>query len=109
VNCIPVCRAVEEQNRSGHITIIATDLFSDQEPYFRRRTLCASIYQDPYRQGQLAVRLVMDNFLNGRPFPKNYYINPVIALRTNLGLFREMQGTSVLRNGNTPDLPSGYY
>jgi LacI family transcriptional regulator len=108
VNCIPVCRAVEEQNRSGHITIIATDLFSDQEPYFRRRTLCASIYQDPYRQGQLAVRLVMDNFLNGSPFPKSYYINPVIAMRTNLGLFREMQGISVFRNGNTPDLPSGY-
>jgi LacI family transcriptional regulator len=92
VNCIPVCKAIEEQNRSGQIRVIATDLFLDQEPYFRRRTLCASIYQDPYRQGQLAVRLILDSFLNGRPLPRNYYINPVIALRTNLRLFREMQG-----------------
>ncbi len=100
VNCIPVCKAVEERNRSSQIKIIATDLFADQEPYFRRRTLCASIYQDPYRQGQSAVRLIMDHFLNGRPLPRSYYLNPVIALSANLGLFREMQGISALRKSS---------
>ncbi len=96
VNCIPVCKAVEKWNRRSQVRIIATDVFPDQEPYFRRKTLSASIYQDPYRQGQLAVRLIMDSFLNGRPLPPKYYINPVIALRANLGLFREMEGIPVL-------------
>jgi LacI family transcriptional regulator len=104
VNSIPVCKAVEEKNRSRLTRIIATDLFADQAPFFRRRTLCASIYQDPYRQGQLAVRLILDHFMNGRPFPSNYYINPVIALRTNLRLFREMQGISVSLEDDTVNL-----
>jgi LacI family transcriptional regulator len=91
VNCIPVCKAVEEQNRSGVIKIIATDLFAELEPYFQRGTLSASIYQNPYRQGQLAVRTIVDHFLNGKAFPSIHYLNPVIALRTNLGLFREMR------------------
>ncbi len=90
VNCIPVCKAVEEQQRSGKIKIIATDLFAELEPYFRRGTLCASIYQNPYRQGQLAIRAILDHFLNGKAFPTKHYLNPVIALRTNLKLFREM-------------------
>lgn len=104
VNCIPVCKAVEERNRSGMMRIIATDLFVDQAPYFRRRTLCASIYQDPYRQGQLAVQLILDHFLNGKPLATNYYINPVIALRANLGLFREMQGVLLSPEGEDADV-----
>ena len=101
VNCIPVCKAVEKWNRRSQVRIIATDVFPDQEPYFRRKTLSASIYQDPYRQGQLAVRLIMDSFLNGRPLPPKYYINPVIALRANLGLFREMAGVPALLQNDT--------
>ncbi len=91
MNCIPVCQAVEEQQRSGVIKIIATDLFAELEPYFQRRTLSASIYQNPYRQGQLAVRAIIDHFLNGKAFPNVHYLNPVIALRSNLGLFRKMR------------------
>ena len=105
VNSIPVCKAVEKCKRSDRIKIIATDVFPDQEPYFRRRTLCASIYQDPYRQGQLAVRLLMDSFLNGTALPTNYYINPVIALRTNLGLFREMRGIPALLPSELANAP----
>ena len=101
VNSIPVCKAVEKWKKRSQVRIIATDVFPDQEPYFRRKTLSASIYQDPYRQGQLAVRLIMDSFLNGRPLPPKYYINPVIALRTNLGLFREMRGIPGLLESDT--------
>ena len=92
VNCIPVCKAVEQQQRSGAIKIIATDLFAELEPYFRRGTISASIYQNPYRQGQLAVRTILDHVLNGTAFPTIQYLNPVIALRANLELFREMHG-----------------
>lgn len=104
VNCIPVCKAVEKWKKRSQVRIIATDVFPDQEPYFRRKTLSASIYQDPYRQGQLAVRLIMDSFLNGRPLPPKYYINPVIALRTNLGLFREMREIPGLQESETANM-----
>jgi LacI family transcriptional regulator len=54
-------------------------------------TLSASIYQNPYRQGQTAVRLIVDHVLHGRVFPPNLYLNPAIVMRSNLGLFRELQ------------------
>ena len=94
VNCIPVCEAVEELGLSGKVKIVATDLFPDLSIYFERGTLTATIYQNPYRQGQLAVRSILDHFLNNKSFPANHYLNPVVALRANLGMFQEMrQGT----------------
>ena len=91
VNCVPVCQAVEERGLSGKVKIVATDLFPDLAPYFERGTLVATIYQNPYRQGQLAVRSIVDHFLNDRSFPVHHHLNPVIAMRANLGMFREMK------------------
>ena len=93
VNSIPVCRAVEVEGRAGKIRIISTDLFAELTPYFVNGTLSASIYQNPYRQGQIAVQLIVDHLLHGKPFPHTYYLNPIIALRSNLRMFREMRDT----------------
>jgi LacI family transcriptional regulator len=62
VNCLPVCRALQEAGRAGKVRVVATDLFAEAVPYFRNHTISASIYQRPYRQGQLAVRLIVDHF-----------------------------------------------
>ncbi len=91
VNCVPVCQAVEERGLAGKVKIVATDLFPDLEPYFGRGTLFATIYQNPYRQGQLAIRSIIDHFLNDKKFPVQHHLNPVIAMRANLGMFREMR------------------
>ena len=69
VNCLPVCRALQEAGRAGKVRVVATDLFAEAVPYFRNRTISASIYQRPYRQGQLAVRLLVDHFLAGAELP----------------------------------------
>lgn len=106
VNCIPVCRAVEAQQRAGKLQIIATDLFADVEPYFRSGTLCASVYQNPYLQGQTAIRMVLDHFLHGRPFPHAWYVNPVVAFRSNLALFREMKDATGRQDGYASGLAS---
>src|SRR5258708_16313977 len=93
VNSIPVCRAVEIEGLAGKIKIIATDLFAELTPYFLNGTLTASIYQNPYRQGQIAVELIVDHLLRGKPFPHTYYLTPANALRSNLRMFREMRDT----------------
>jgi LacI family transcriptional regulator len=90
VNCLPVCRAVSRRSGAGQIQTIATDLFPEMLPYFKRGTISASIYQDPYLQGQTAVRLLVDFLSNGRAIPPACYLNPAIALRSNLHLFREV-------------------
>ncbi|HEY1464419.1 MAG TPA: substrate-binding domain-containing protein [Terriglobales bacterium] len=89
VNSLPVCKALQKHNLAHKLKLITTDLFRQMVPYFERRTIAASIYQDPYLQGQLAVRMLADHLLNGAPIPKVHYLNPAIVLRTNLLLFRE--------------------
>ena len=93
VNSIPVCRAVEVEGRAGKIRVISTDLFAELTPYFINGTLSASIYQNPFRQGQIAVQLIVDHLLHGKPFPHTCYLNPIVALRSNLRMFREMRDT----------------
>jgi len=107
VNCLPVCRAITDHRMAGRIRLITTDLFPEMAPYLRRGTILASIYQDPYLQGQTAVRLLTDLFLAGIPVPGNQFLNPGIALRTNLGLFREFQSlrSTADQHGYSPIRP----
>ena len=86
---MPVVRAVQERKRTGKIRLITTDLFQQMIPYLEQGTISASIYQDPYLQGQTAVRILIDHLTNGNLIPKIYYLNPGIVLRSNLALFRE--------------------
>jgi len=91
---IPVCKAVESKGLAGKVKIVSTDIFAESAPWFANGTIYAALYQNPYRQGQTAVRLILENFLNGEPFPPVFHIEPVIALRSNLKLFREIRTAS---------------
>ena len=93
VNCMPVCRALSSTGRSGKITLITTDLFLEMVPYFEKDTIVASIHQQPYFQGQTAVRMVMDHLVSGHAFPPTFYLTPHIVLRSNLAGFREIRGS----------------
>jgi LacI family transcriptional regulator len=94
VNSLPVCQALQRHKLAHKIKLITTDLFRQMVPYFERSTIAASIYQDPYLQGQTAVRMLADHLLNGAAIPKVHYLNPAIVLRTNLLLFREISTTA---------------
>lgn len=94
VNCLPVCQALQRVAGSNHIQLITTDLFAEMVPHLRAGTIRASIYQNPYLQGQIAVRLLVDNLLNGIEIPHASYLNPSIVLKTNVHLFREAQDSA---------------
>ncbi len=91
VNCLPVCRAVGECGLAGKVKLITTDLFAEMSPYLQKGTITASIYQQPHRQGQIAVRLVADHLPNKTPFPPKVHLSPGVVMSTNLHLFREMR------------------
>ena len=97
VNCLPVCRALEDRDRAGQVGLITTDLFPEMVRHLRCGTIRASIYQNPYLQGQIAVRILVDNLLNGIAIPHASYLNPGIVLRTNVHLFREAQEDDAAR------------
>ena len=93
VNCLPVCRAVHEHGRSRQLRLITTDLFQQMVPFIENGTIGASVYQDPYRQGRDAIRIVLDHLLEKAVIAPANYLNPAIVLRSNLHLFREVAGS----------------
>ncbi len=107
VNCLPVCRALRERKLAGKIRLITTDLFHQMIPHLERGTIAASIYQDPYLQGQTAVRMLVDHLTNGIALPPAHYLNPGIVLRSNLKLFREASCKNGARQRKEGFLPTG--
>src|SRR5690348_1732812 len=89
VNCLPVCRALAQEDRVGRVRVIATDLFREMLPAIQSGAIAASIHQQPYVQGQLSVRALAEHLLHGAQFIPTQYLNPSIILRSNLHLFRE--------------------
>jgi LacI family transcriptional regulator len=90
VNSLPVCRALGEHGRSD-VTLITTDLFPEMVPYFESGIIAASIYQDPYTQGQNALRHLVDHVIEKLPMGTITSLNPGIVLQSNLNLFRELR------------------
>ncbi len=90
VNCLPVCRAVQELGRGRQLRLITTDLFQQMVPFIEDGTIGASVYQDPYRQGRDAIRTVLDHLLEKAAIATTNYLSPAIVLRSNLYLFREV-------------------
>lgn len=91
VNCLPVCRALGAGDLEGRVKVIASDLFEEMSPYFEKGTIAASIYHQPHRQGQIAVRLMADNLISGAQFPPVIRLSPAVVMLSNLRLFREMR------------------
>jgi LacI family transcriptional regulator, galactose operon repressor len=98
VNCLPVCRALGARGLAGKVRLITTDLFAEMAPYFQKGTISASIYQQPYRQGQTAARLMADHLMSKTSFPPTVHLSPGIVMSSNLQLFREMKLAPVTLN-----------
>lgn len=98
VNCLPVCRALGARGLAGKVRLITTDLFAEMAPHFQEGTISASIYQQPYRQGQVAVRLMADHLMSKAPFPPMIRLSPGVVMSSNLQLFREMRLAPVKLN-----------
>lgn len=98
VNCLPVCRALGARGLAGKVRLITTDLFAEMAPYFQKGTISASIYQQPYRQGQIAVHLMADHLMSKASFPPTVHLSPGVVMSSNLQLFREMKRAPVTLN-----------
>jgi LacI family transcriptional regulator len=95
VNCLPVCHALGARGLAGKVKLITTDLFAEMSAYFQKGTIAASIYQQPHRQGQIAVRILADNLTNKVNLPPSIHLSPGVVMSSNLHLFREMRQSEV--------------
>jgi LacI family transcriptional regulator, galactose operon repressor len=106
VNCLPVCRALGARGLAGKVKLITTDLFSEMSPYFEKGTITASIYQQPHRQGQMAVRLMADHLTGKVPFPPTVHLSPGVVMSSNLHLFREIRLATAKFDDSLLSMPS---
>jgi LacI family transcriptional regulator len=91
VNCLPVCRALGARGVAGKIKLITTDLFAEMAQYFQKGIITASIYQQPHRQGQIALRLIADNLTGKLSIPPTVHLSPGVVMSSNLHMFREIR------------------
>ncbi len=87
VNSLPVLRAIEKAGRTGQITVVTTDMFSELIPFIRRGVVTATVYQRPLTQGQLALHALYRFLLEGVRPPSRIHVVPHIVMRSNLDLF----------------------
>jgi LacI family transcriptional regulator len=106
VNCLPVCRALGARNLAGKIKLITTDLFAEMAPSFRKGIITASIYQQPHRQGQIAVRLMADSLTSRVPLPPIIHLSPGVVMSSNLPLFREIRHAETKLDDSILQVPS---
>lgn len=104
VNCLPVCRALGARGLGGKVKLITTDLFMEMSPYFKKGTITASIYQQPHRQGQIAVRVLADNLVSKVNFPPSVRLSPGVIMSSNFHLFREIRLKATLNDAPVTDL-----
>ena len=90
VNCLPVCRALRKLDLERKVALITTDVFPQMVPHLVQGTIRASIYQNPYLQGQTAMRILVDHLLNGTAIPASSLLSPTLVLKSNLRMFREV-------------------
>ena len=102
---VSACATVAEAKKviaEGKVKLIATDLFEEMSPHLQKGTITASIYQQPHRQGQIAVRLMADHLTNKTTFPPKLYLSPGVVMSSNFHLFREMRQADARVEGLPP-------
>lgn len=76
-----ICRDILAHD--WHPKIIATDLFEGTQQLLRDGQICATIYQDPFRQGYLSVNRLYE-FISGRANHEDYFLIPQAIFRSNM-------------------------
>lgn len=88
-NSIPICRFIEENNLSKQVTIIASDVFEELNHYIEQGVVCATIFQDPFKQAYTAFEKLYYFLAEEVPVSSYVMSTPQIVLKSNLPLYKD--------------------
>ena len=98
-NSLPVLRALEDEGRSGQVTVITTDLFPALLPHLRSHRVAATIHQRPWTQGRIAFQ-ALHRFLSEGVAPLPFIgLSPHIVMKSNLKHFLDRIGAGREKGG----------
>jgi len=84
---VGVCRKVVELGLERKVTIIGTDIFKELTEFIESGTVSATIYQNSYMQGRLAVEELFKYLTEHRVTEQNIFVKPDILIKSNYKLF----------------------
>jgi LacI family transcriptional regulator len=90
----PVLRAVEDAGLAGKLTVFATSLFEDLVPRIESGTVTGTLYERPYSQGRLALRLLREYLIDGKWPASRTQLAPLLIMKSNLGSYIRPAGNS---------------
>lgn len=79
-----VCRAVCDSGKHGKIKIIATDLSDNCRKNINDGVICATLYQNTFFQGVMAVDMLYKHFSAGKTLADKILVPPVIFTKESL-------------------------
>ena len=82
-NTVAVCQAICDEHRQQDTVVIGTDVDLQLQPYFVSGPLRGVIFQDPFRQGKVAVEILFDYLTLGKISESERLIYPHFVLGAN--------------------------
>ncbi len=79
-----VCKAVLESGLKNKIKLISTDLSENAKQYLMQDVLTATIYQNTFLQGVMAVNILYDFYSKGIEAQKNIFMPPLLFTKESL-------------------------
>ncbi|MEA4824773.1 MAG: LacI family DNA-binding transcriptional regulator [Clostridiaceae bacterium] len=83
---ICACQYIWKTGLKGKIKIITTDLFQENKELLRNETACATIFQDPYRQGKMVIQQIY-GYINKEDTAELTLLKPIAIFRSNMNMF----------------------
>jgi len=90
-NSYTVCKKLKESGVAGKVRLVTSDLFPELKAYIEDGTIQASIFQDPFLQGRLAVQSLYKHITKEEKVEGEILVDPHVVLKSNLELFYHKQ------------------
>ena len=86
-NSTTFCKRIVERGCEKNIKIVASDVFTELVRYLKQDVIQATIFQNPYNQGRLAVRYLYEYLTEGKALKKNIFLDPQLVIKSNVDSF----------------------
>lgn len=86
-NSSTVCKKIKEKGLTGKIKIVAMDIFPELKGYIEEGVVQASLFQDPFKQGNMAFKRLYLYLEGGETTEEKVLLDPQIILKSNLSRF----------------------
>lgn len=88
IGTVMMCRALEESGKAGHVFAVGSDLSNKAKAAIRNGVLNNSIQKNPYAQGYVGLRTLVDYLENNKtPEEHRIYVGCEVVFKSNLAMY----------------------